>query len=54
MVVEKNTWLVRWEHVDGTIRVTNTTEKTKEETLEVYPGRKKENEKRKEKQVRIF
>ena len=31
MVVEKNTWLVRWEHVDGTIRVTNTTEKTKED-----------------------
>ena len=29
MVVEKNTWMVRWEHVDGTIRVTNTTEKTK-------------------------
>ncbi len=33
MVVEKNTWLVRWEHVDGTIRVTNTTEKTKEEAV---------------------
>ena len=33
MVVEKNTWLVRWEHVDGTIRVTNTIEKTKEEAV---------------------
>ena len=33
MVVEKNTWLVRWEHVDGTIRVTNTTEKTKEDAV---------------------
>ena len=33
MVVRKNTWLVRWEHVDGTIRVTNTTEKTKEEAV---------------------
>ena len=33
MVVKKNTWLVRWEHVDGTIRVTNTTEKTKEEAV---------------------
>ena len=33
MVVEKNTWLVRWEHVDGTIRVNNTTEKTKEEAV---------------------
>ena len=33
MVVEKNTWLVRWEHVDGTIRGTNTTEKTKEDAV---------------------
>ena len=33
MVIKKNTWLVRWEHVDGTIRVTNTTEKTKEEAV---------------------
>ena len=33
MVVRKNTWLVRWEHVDGTIRVTNTTEKTKEDAV---------------------
>ena len=33
MVVRKNTCLVRWEHVDGTIRVTNTTEKTKEEAV---------------------
>tara|TARA_B100001179_G_C18493250_1_gene360940 strand:+ start:626 stop:823 length:198 start_codon:yes stop_codon:yes gene_type:complete len=33
MVVEKNTWMVRWEHVDGTIRVTNTTEKTKEDAV---------------------
>ena len=33
MVVEKNTWLVRWEHVEGTIRVTNTTEKTKEDAV---------------------
>ena len=33
MVVEKNTWLVRWEHVDGTIRVTTTTEKTEEDAV---------------------
>ena len=33
MVVRKNTWLGRWEHVDGTIRVTNTTEKTKEDAV---------------------
>ena len=33
MVVRKDTWLVRWEHVDGTIRVTNTTEKTKEDAV---------------------
>jgi hypothetical protein len=33
MVIEKNTWMVRWKHVDGTIRVTNTTEKTEEDAV---------------------
>ena len=37
-----------------TVSFTSCREKTEKETLEVYPGRKEENEERKEKQVRIF